>query len=274
MDGMELIRHRRSVRTFDGAAPGEEILRELLSYAEQTENPFGLPIAWKLLSVREDGLTCKVITGTDVFLGGKMRRAPHAEEAFGYAMERVVLRAEAMGLGTTWIAGTMDRPAFERAMGLAEGEVMPCVTPLGTPAKRMSLRETTMRIGTRADTRMAFGELFMDGAFGVPLAEEKAGRWREPLEMVRWAPSAVNKQPWRVVLKDGAAHLYERRSRGYIDASGWDVQRVDAGIALCHLCYGLETQGLTPRVAVADPGVALPADTLYIATVTAEEAAR
>ena len=268
MQGMELIRHRRSVRTFDGAALRPEDAEKLIAFAEAQENPYGLPITWKLLSLKADGLSTPVIAGADAFLGGKMKRAPHAEEAFGYAMERVVLQAEAMGLGTTWIAGTMDRPAFERAMDLQPDEVMPCVTPLGVPAKHMSLRETMMRKGVRADRRFDFGEVFLDGDFTRPLTEDAAGAWREPLEMVRWAPSAVNKQPWRVVLRDGAAHLYEQQSKGYVDASGWDVQRVDAGIALCHLCYGLEQQGLKPAVTVADPGLPLPENTLYIATVT------
>ena len=55
-----------------------------------------------------------------------MTRAPHAEEAFGYSLERIVLFAESIGVGTTWIAGTMDRSAFEKAISLQAGDVMPC----------------------------------------------------------------------------------------------------------------------------------------------------
>ena len=45
-----------------------------------------------------------------------MKREPHGEEAFGYAFEQIVLYAESLGIGTTWIGGTMDRKAFEKAM--------------------------------------------------------------------------------------------------------------------------------------------------------------
>ena len=79
---------------------------------------------------------------------------------------------------------------------------MPCVSPLGYPAKKMSLRETLMRKGVRADSRIGFRELFFDGSFDKPLKEEQAGELLEVLEAVRLAPSAVNKQPWRVVLLD------------------------------------------------------------------------
>ena len=58
--------------------------------------------------------------------------------------------AQSKGIGTTWIAGTMNRDAFEAATRLEEGERMPCVTPLGRPAARMALRESLMRKGVKA----------------------------------------------------------------------------------------------------------------------------
>ncbi len=232
MNGLELIRHRRSVRTFDGVPLRQEDAEKVLRFAERVETPFDIPITWKLLSAKEDGLSSPVIVGADTFIAGKLQRRPHAEEAFGYAFEKVVLYAESLGLGTTWIAGTMDRPAFERAMELKADEVMPCVSPLGYPSQRMSLRETLMRKGVHADSRRAFSELFFDGRFDRPLSEDTP--YRDALEMVRWAPSAVNKQPWRVVIDGPKAHFYEKKSKGFADAGGWDLQKVDMGIALYH----------------------------------------
>ncbi|MBQ8137785.1 MAG: nitroreductase family protein [Clostridia bacterium] len=261
---MELIRHRRSVRTFDGNPLRPEDAEKLLRFAEQIETPYGIPITWKLLNAKADGLSSPVIVGTDTYIAGKLRRQPHAEEAFGYAFEKLVLYAESLGIGTTWIAGTMDRSAFEKAMDLKADEVMPCVSPLGYPAKKMSLRETMMRKGTRADSRMDFSGLFFDGSFDRPLSESTP--YREALEMVRWAPSAVNRQPWRVVVDGKQAHFYEKKSKGYVDATGWDLQKVDLGIALYHFAYGL---GENVQMTVADPGLAAPDATAYIATLTA-----
>ena len=39
---------------------------------------------------------------------------------------------------------------------------------------------------------------FYDGGFDKPLIPEQAYALAQPPEMVQWAPSAVNKQPWRV----------------------------------------------------------------------------
>ena len=91
MNSLELIRHRRSVRTFDGTPLQPEDAEKLLRFAEGMENPYGIPITWKLLNAKADGLSSPVIVGTDTYIAGKVQRQPHAEEAFGYAFEKLVL---------------------------------------------------------------------------------------------------------------------------------------------------------------------------------------
>jgi len=266
MTMMELIRHRRSVRTFDGTPLRPEDAERVLAFARETREPYGIPIEWRLLNAAEHGLTSPVIVGADTYIAGKLRPAPHAEEAFGYALETILLYAASLGLGSTWIAGTMDRAAFERAMALGEGERMPCVSPLGYPAAKMSLRETMMRKGIKADSRFDFGTLFFDGSFDAALTPEKAGVLAQPLEAVRWAPSAVNKQPWRAVVGNDAVHFYETQSRGYVTADGWDLQKIDMGIAMSHFVLTLEELGGTAELVTDDPALPVPPETRYIAT--------
>lgn len=265
MNMTELVRSRRSVRSFDGKAMSDEELRGLLRFAESIETPYALRIAWRILDAKIQGLSCPVITGTDAYIAGKMRRVPHAEEAFGFAFERFVLHAVSLGIGTTWIAGTMDRRAFERAMDLQDGEVMPCVSPLGRPAAKMSIRESMMRKGVKADVRLPFEELFFDGSFGRPLNAEGAGELADVLEMVRWAPSAVNRQPWRVVVRDDGVLFYEKKSKGFISADGWDVQKIDMGIAMCHFVCGMEEKGRKTELTLEDPGIDHADDTVFTA---------
>ena len=271
MTFIELVRSRRSVRTFDGSALKPEDAESILNCADTAENPYAIPIEWRLLSAKKDGLSSPVIVGADTYIAGKLRPAPHAEEAFGYAFEEIVLFAASLGVGSTWMAGTLNRPAFERAMELREGEVMPCVSPLGYAAPKMSLRETVMRKGVKADSRLDFGKLFFDGSFDKPLTPESAGILAEPLEAVRWAPSAVNRQPWRVVLDGKAAHFYEKKNRGYVSPSGWDLQKIDLGIALCHFSRGTAEKGIRAEFVIDDPGLVAPQDTEYIASYVLKE---
>ncbi len=262
----DLILNRRSVRSFKGAPLPPETAMRLLSFAARAGNPYGIPVGFRLLDAAEHGLSSAVIVGERTWIAGKVRRVPHAEEAFGYTFENVLLQALSMGAGSCWIAGTMNRSAFEKAMDLGPDEVMPCVSPLGEPADRMSLRETMMRRAIRADGRLPFGELFFDGDFAHPRASDPSRPLDRILELVRRAPSAVNKQPWRAVAGDGCVHFFERRDKGYVDGKGWDLQKVDLGIALSHFAAGLKAEGLGGRMELADPGLTLPENTEYIAT--------
>jgi hypothetical protein len=85
--------------------------------------------------------------------------------------------------------------------------------------------------------------------------------------MVRWAPSAVNKQPWRVIVTDNGCHFYEKRDRGYSGEKTGDLQKIDVGIALCHFMMGMEEHGDKPCLAVDNPGLEVPENVEYIATV-------
>ncbi len=54
--------------------------------------------------------------------------------------------------------------------------------------------------------------------------------------MVRLAPSASNKQPWRIVIgANGDAHFFIRRTPNYSEGKlGYDIQRLDIGISIAH----------------------------------------
>ena len=267
MDYITTIKNRRSVRNFDGNPLKPEEIEDLLNFANGVTTPYEQPVQWYILDAKENPkLTTTVIRGTNTFIAGKLELKPHAEEAFGYAFEQVVLYAAEKGIGTTWIAGTMNRTEFERAVELKEGEFLPCISPLGYPAAKMSGRETLMRKGIKADSREPFEKLFFDGSFDTPLTEEKAGDLKEALEAVRWAPSAANKQPWRLVVTENAVHFYEVPG-GFV-RNGWDMQKIDIGIALCHFADVCGQLGRNVTFSTEDPDIAAPENTVYIASYT------
>lgn len=262
----EQIVNRRSVRTFDNHALNENDKEKLRSFMENIENPFNIPVDFKFLSAKEHGLTSPVVSGTDLYVGGKVKRSPDANVAFGYSFEMLVLYAQSLGIGTVWLGGTMNRPAFEQAMELGADEIMPCASPLGYPAAKMSLREGMMRKAIKADERLPFEQLFFENGFDVPLTKERAGELAQPLEMVRLAPSAVNKQPWRVILADNFAHFYLKRSKGFGNDISLDMQKIDMGIALCHFALTAQKNGLHLSFVKDDPMLSSETDTEYIAS--------
>ena len=79
----ELIKIRRSVRTYDGRTLDESTKEKLLAFANDIQNPFGIPVNFKFLDAGKDGLVCPVVSGTELYVGGKIKNVPNAKAAFG-----------------------------------------------------------------------------------------------------------------------------------------------------------------------------------------------
>ena len=213
MDKFKLLTTRRSVRTFDGRPLSPEDAENICKYIESIPNPYGIPVRFVYMDAKEFGLSSPVISGEAAYIAGMVEKQEHAEEAFGFSFERLVLHSWFCGIGTTWIAGTFKRDLFEKAAGIKENEIMWCVTPLGYPAKKKSIKEAAMRKGVGADRRKDPKELFFEEDFSTPLVTDDE-ELKQALEALRWAPSAVNKQPWRIVKAGNAFHFYLRFNKG------------------------------------------------------------
>lgn len=261
----DLVMGRKSVRSYDGRPLTAEDRAKLEAYIAALENPFGVPVRFTLLDAAEHGLSSPVLTGEKLYVAGLVDEAPNWETAYGFAFEKLVLYAWSLGIGSVWIGGTMKREIFERAAGRGADERMPCISPLGYPAPKRSIKESLMRKGIAADQRKPLNELFFDGDFSKPLAPE--GAEAELAEVVRWAPSAVNKQPWRILRQGSLWHFYEKHDGGFIHPETGDLQKIDVGIALAHFWLGAEAAGLKPELVLEAPEIVPPPETDYVASV-------
>lgn len=260
MNTLELIKTRKSVRTFDGRKITEEDRKALAEYVETIKNPYGIPVRFVFLDAEEHGLSSPVITGEHLYIAGIVPKVPHCEEAFGYSFEKMVLYTWSRGIGTTWIGGTMKRELFEKAAETKDDEIMMIVSPLGYPSSEKAEVDIRLRSKVHGDERLAPSELFYEKDFSTPI---KTGDCDEILEAVRWAPSAANMQPCRVVKDDKNFYFYEKHTEGYRSSAAWDVQGIDMGIAICHF---MDVTNGTFRI--EDPGIAIDENMEYIATVT------
>jgi len=240
---IETIKKRISCRSFDGR-PLDNNMKERLwtFFRENTRGPFGNALRFELIDLTEAERaelkslgTYGVIKGASLYIAGGVRKGPRALEDFGYGMERNILFAAALGLGTCWLGGTLNRAGFARKIGLAAEELMPAISPVGYPAEKRSLTDRAFRFMAKSDRRKPWHELFFDGRPHTPLSRELAGPLGEVLEAVRIGPSASNRQPWRIVREGAAVHFFLARTPGYDKMLGKiRLQEVDMGIALCH----------------------------------------
>jgi len=256
------IRNRFSCRTYDGRVPDEKTRERLRTFFRgNARGPFGNALRFELIDLTEAERaelkslgTYGVVRGASLYIAGAARKGPRAMEDYGYGMERNVLFATSLGLGTCWLGGTLNRAGFSRKIGLAEEELMPAVSPVGYPAGKCSLTDRAFRFMAKSDRRKPWTELFFDGRPGNPIAQEHAGPFAEALEAVRIGPSASNRQPWRIVREGASFHFFLQRTPGYDKMTGEiKLQEVDMGIALCHFELAAREVGCPGNWTVARP---------------------
>jgi nitroreductase len=211
-------------------------------FQENIRGPFGNTLRYDLIDLTEAERaemkslgTYGVIKGASLFIAGAVTRGARAMEDFGFGMERNILFATALGLGTCWLGGTLNRAGFARKIGLSSEEFMPAVSPVGYPAEKRSMTDRAFRFMAKSDKRKPWAELFFDKMPGNPLPRETAAALGEVLESVRIGPSASNRQPWRIIRQGASHHFFLARTPGYNKMTGEiRLQEVDMGIALCH----------------------------------------
>lgn len=260
MNNMEIIKSRKSVRTFDGRKITNEDKEKLFSYIKTIENPYDIPVEFIILDREKYGLSSPVIEGEDTYIAAKVPKVEHCEEAFGYSFEKMILFAWSLGIGTTWIGGTLNREVFEKAADTKDDEYMMIVTPIGYPSDTQSNVDAKLRESIHGDERLASSEMFFKNDFSTPLDSKE-----ECLDAVRWAPSAANRQPWRIVKDNTDYHFYLEHTKGYSSGVDWDVQKIDLGIAICHFLYVKEG-----NLNINDPKIETDEYTEYIATISCE----
>lgn len=260
MDKMQIIKTRKSVRTFDGQKITDEDKEKLLNYTKTIENPYNIPVEFLILDSEKYNLSSPVIEGEDTYIAAKVAKVDHCEEAYGYSFEKMILYAWSQGIGTTWVGGTLDRPLFEKAAATRDNEYMMIVTPIGYPSKTQSKVDSALRESVKGDERLLASKLFYEHDFSTPLDNSE-----DCLDAVRWAPSAANRQPWRIVKDDNDYHFFLEHTKGYSSGVGWDVQKIDMGIAICHfLCVK------NGNLVFDEPEIETDEYTEYIATISCE----
>lgn len=272
----DLIKKRVSCRSFDGRGLEPDVLLALEKFPAGLELPFQSRLRFGIIDkekVRAENMfstgSYGMIKGVRFYLSALVAKdTPRPWEDIGFALETTVLYATALGLASCWIGGIFDRKNFGKALGMGEDEMLPAVVALGRPAARPSLRDRLVRWSAKGNLRKSPGELFFAGNWGTPLPYEKWPLLAPVLECVRLAPSASNKQPWRIIFQDEFFHFYLSRDRAYRALMpNVDLQRIDLGIAICHFQLAAAEAGLEGGWQVAKPVLAgTPANFEYIVT--------
>ncbi|GHU67637.1 nitroreductase [Bacteroidia bacterium] len=242
---IESIQTRRSIRTYTGEPLSREHQTQIKQYISELQTQWNCRVRIELINIHADEEPIKLgtygwIKSANNYLAMIYEEAPFAETAAAYLFEQVILFCTSLGLGTCWLGGSFNRSDFKKQIPLKSNEKIRIVSPVGYPTgtKLRFLEKHIVNADKNHATRKPFGAIFFDSDFARPLTEIQAGIFAQPLEMVRLAPSASNKQEWRIVLNDNILHFYKIPYLNF--------ESVDIGIALCHFeqtCKELNING-------------------------------
>lgn len=262
----DLVGRRYSCRSYT-EQPIDAAAREALSefLGSLGAGPFGNRTRFSLVAATETGRdslkglgTYGTIKGSPGFIVGAVEPGPRDLEDYGHCLEQAVLAATDLGLQTCWLGGSFSKSSFARKIGATKDESVPAVVAVGYPAD--GSRGSLIRKRAGSDRRLPLGQLFFEETLAKPLDPSGAAEYADVLEVVRWAPSASNKQPWRVVRSGQTWHFYLQRTKGYGKGTATfallrlaDLQRVDMGIAMCHFELAALERGLAGHWVIQQP---------------------
>lgn len=276
----ELIIKRYSCRSYIDSALSETDINGIKKIISLNQTgPFESEIRFVLTaavagdsSALKDLGTYGFIKNPAAFIIGAAKNSGMYLEDYGYIMEKILLDATAMNLGTCWLGGSFKKSSFAARIGLGEDESVPAVAALGYIAEKKSVMGSLLKRDAGSKKRMPGSGLFFDENI-KPLVLKPDNGYGKALEMVRLAPSANNKQPWRII-KDTNRNIfrfYLERSPLYLVTSRIfnlaDMQRIDMGIAMCHFeLTAIENNVAGSWRVESDPAIQMPKKWQYTAT--------
>jgi hypothetical protein len=263
---IETIKIRKSCRTYNNESIEPGKISELKQFlVTNTKTPFGSKVRFQLIDFNEMEIgelknltTYGVIRGARQFIAGTVEKQPMAMEDYGYCMEKNILKATSMGLGTCLLGGTFKRSGFIGKINLGESELLPVISPVGYSSDKRSVVDRMFRFVAASDKRKPWHELFYLNDIYTFLAKEYSGSFDTPLECVRIGPSASNKQPWRIIKvgDQNTFHFYLKRTPAYENIiKDIKLQNIDMGIAMCHFDLSAKELGLKGDWNVNDPQI-------------------
>lgn len=243
------IRNRYSVRSYSGEQLSEEIIENIEEYVNTLDNPFGVKVRVRLVKKEKyDGVvrlgTYGVISGANYYLVGVCEKGDFALEALGYTFEKAILYCTSLGLDSVWLGASFSKSAFEKTINLKENEILPVISPVGYKGGKRSFISSFIK--DHRNNRLDFSELFFEKDFHKNLIQ-KDDITSIVLEMVRLSPSSLNSQPWRIVANEEDFHIY--------NTGKTKMNRIDIGIALCHLDLFLQEKGIDGEFKLENPNL-------------------
>lgn len=260
---IKVIEKRRSVREFSKNEFSKTELEKLYSLLQD------MP---KLCS--DDGLIAKyysngaeLVKKLDGVAGynGKMITAPYyiaflakkdddKIKAAGYAAEWLALELSALEIGSCWISLNNNETKIDEILEVKEPFSIKALLAVGHPEKPSFLSSIFQNKATRTgaqtvevkeevkNDKLAIEDIVFEGEFGKKpdLDELEQHGYLDAFSYLRFAPSSLNRQPWRFIVLNEGILLCVDMGEGYEDKN---LALIEAGIAMLYFKTAMAGSG-------------------------------
>jgi hypothetical protein len=214
MESLTAIEKRHSVRRYIDKEIDNKILTELKAEIDECNKVSGLHIQ---LITNEPKAFDSIIAHYGRFKGvcnyialvGK--KGADFDEKSGYYGERIVLKAQMLGLNTCWVAVSFSKKAVRKAVDIEQDEVLGCVIALGY-GETQGVARKSKPMEKLYKTDVQAPDWFIKG-----------------MEAAMLAPTAINQQKFLFTLSEGKVTA---------EATGGVYSKVDLGIVKYHFEIG------------------------------------
>ncbi|MBN2618563.1 MAG: hypothetical protein JXR64_09675 [Spirochaetales bacterium] len=256
MKELENIKSRRSVRTFKPEGIDDKTLKVIQDIvSKKWVGPFGKSYNFTLINLNDENIkelgnltSYGVIKGANLYLAGSSESDDRSIIDYGYCFEKIILDLNREGISTCWLGGTFGRGFVANALGLESGFIVPAITPIGIKEDKSSITEKLVRTIAQSNKRLDDEKIFFiveDNLVLPAIWEGLNSKLKGLLEAVKYAPSASNKQPWRILVEFNAIHLFWDKNEKYnASMKNFNIQALDMGIALAHIDSVAKDEGL------------------------------
>ena len=171
----------------------------------------------------------------------------------GYRVEQIAIGLTRLGIGTCYI-GTLGREAANRGrLDLPEDSRCAALLVFGYPASSLGGRTLNafIRSVPKWDARLPEDQVFFVGTFDRP--SEAPEDLKPLITAARFAPSAINTQPWLFLWHDPRLHVFvKRRNSKYGRGAGQDYRFYDGGICMANLWLARKAMNVEGRWLLPD----------------------
>jgi len=243
---LETIRKRKSIRAFSESPYNLDEIQHLI--LDPFEGIFGHSLTVHALDSETAAInhikrisTYGVITGNPAYVFAKIEPDKNQLIDYGYCFENLVLKLTNMGIATCWVGSILNITTIEKALELDESELIPALIAVGE--KNESQRWHQKWIQKKHEIRKNIDQLVYTEFMGKKLSAYQRKHYSILFNALKYAPSANNKQPWRIIIDGLNFHFYIESTQNR--TSRLNMNYVDLGIILSHFEKGVEAMDIS-----------------------------